>query len=156
MPILSIGFSSPRPRTRSRPRRSAQFQTVRRPVMQRPRVFTAPAVPPAKHRVAGRGLRPGASRRAAAPVRGGIAVPFGHEVAARPNRSALSVASTGVPPAKRPLTWLPLAQAGPHAITAADPLPDDLRQALEDIATPAGLCTKLSQLWCESDSSLHA
>ena len=40
----------------------------------------------------------------------------------------------GVPPAKRPLTWLPLAQAGPHAIAAADPLPDDLRQVLEDIS----------------------
>jgi hypothetical protein len=30
------------------------------------------------------------------------------------------------------LTWLPLAQASPHAIT--DPVPDDLRQALEAIS----------------------
>ena len=32
------------------------------------------------------------------------------------------------------VTWLPLAQVGPNAIAAADPLCDDLRQALEAIS----------------------
>ena len=29
-------------------------------------------------------------------------------------------------------------QGGPHTITAADPLPDDLRQALDAITCPSG------------------
>ena len=35
-------------------------------------------------------------------------------------------------------------QAGQHTITAADPLPDDLRQALNAITAPAKVCTDLS------------
>lgn len=37
-------------------------------------------------------------------------------------------------------------QAGQHTITAADPIPDDLRQALDAINHPGDLRTSLSQL----------
>ncbi len=37
-------------------------------------------------------------------------------------------------------------QVGPHTITAADPLPDDLHHAIETIARVADLRTNLAQL----------
>ena len=47
-------------------------------------------------------------------------------------------------------------QAGPHTITAADPLPDDLRQAIDAINHANRLRTKLSQLGIYADTGAGA